>query len=203
MGLHLLASHPKILSQLHNEVDAVLDGRPATWNDIPQLELTRRILTETTRIHSPALLTTRRTTAETELGGIHIPAQTDLFLSPYILHLRSDAFPDPRTFDPDRWLPDRPAPPRGSCVPFGGGTPRCIGDDFALTEAILALSTLTARFELRLDPSTTTSTLVRGAVGRIPSACSSALVAMRRDSMIRAKAGSQSSQDLSSVPLNA
>ncbi|WP_406053538.1 cytochrome P450 [Streptomyces sp. NBC_01077] len=155
-ALHVVGTQPHIRKQLQAEVDTVLDGRPATWADIPRLDFTYRILIETMRLYPPVVLTTRITTADTELGGHKIANGTDVFLSPYIVHRRPEIYPDPDTFNPDRWLSQRPAPPRGAYIPFGGGSRKCIGDTFSLTEATLALSTIVNRFELHPDPKSTT-----------------------------------------------
>lgn len=39
-----------------------------------------------------------------------------------------------------------------SYLPFGGGKRKCIGDQFALFESIVALSMLTRRYDFTLDP---------------------------------------------------
>jgi cytochrome P450 len=148
---HLLGCHPDIQARLHNEVDTVLDGRIADYPDIPKLELTGRIITETLRLNPPAWLLTRRTTTDTELAGQHLPAGTIVVFSPYVLHHRADLYPDPDRFDPDRWLDDTTAPlPQGALTPFGSGARKCIGDVFAMTQVTLALASIATRWQL--DP---------------------------------------------------
>lgn len=160
-ALHLLGRHPHIRQRLHSEVDEVLDGNPASWDDIPRLGLTTRILTETMRLYPPGPLFTRVTTAETELGGHTFPAGTDIVYSAYIVHHLPEIYPSPHLFDPDRWLPGTPPPPRGAYIPFGGGARKCIGDSFAMAEATLALSTIAARFDLEPDPRVLVKPMVR------------------------------------------
>ncbi|NJP83002.1 cytochrome P450, partial [Streptomyces sp. AA8] len=43
-------------------------------------------------------------------------------------------------------------PPRGAYIPFGGGGRKCVGDQFGITEAVLALATLTARWHFTPAP---------------------------------------------------
>ncbi|MGH3829261.1 MAG: cytochrome P450 [Pseudonocardiaceae bacterium] len=152
-GIHLLARHPEVEHRLHAEVDAVLAGAPTSIDDLPKLELTGRVVTETLRMYPPGWIFTRITTTDTRLGGHPIPAGSTIVYSPYLLHHRADLYPDPDRFDPDRWIDKHTAqPPREAFVPFGGGARKCIGDTFAVTEATLALATLTARWRLRLLP---------------------------------------------------
>lgn len=76
-----------------------------------------------------------------------------MIYSPYLLHHRADLFPEPERFDPDRWLPDREqAIPRNAYIPFGGGARKCIGETYGLTEATLALASITTRWSLQLPP---------------------------------------------------
>lgn len=64
-------------------------------------------------------------------------------------HQRPDLFPDPGRFDPGRWHDNqRETLPHGAFIPFGGGARKCIGDQFGVTEAVLALATIASRWRL-------------------------------------------------------
>ncbi|MEV6079398.1 cytochrome P450 [Streptomyces sp. NPDC052069] len=151
-ALDLLARHPGIEQRLHTEVDTVLRGNPASPADLPRLKLTERIITETLRLYPSAWFLTRAVTHDTHLGGYALPAGTNVAYSPYLIHHRPDLHTDPETFDPDRWDPERPQPPRNAFLPFATGARKCIGDTFAMTEATLALATITARWSLNHLP---------------------------------------------------
>ncbi|WP_246150714.1 cytochrome P450 [Streptomyces qinzhouensis] len=154
-ALHLVTTHPQVQQQLQTEADAVLSGRPARYDDIPQLPVTGRILTETLRLYPSAWLLTRTATRDTDLAGHHLPAGSTLILSPYVIHHRADLYPEPERFDPDRWLtPARQRTARGEYIPFGVGPRQCIGRLFGTTAATLALATIAARWHLQ--PATTT-----------------------------------------------
>jgi cytochrome P450 len=152
-ALYLLARHPGIQHRLHAEADTVLAGRlAATYDDLPRLELTGRIVTETLRLYPPAWMITRTVTAGTRLGDHLLPAGTPLLYSPYLIHHRGDLYRRPEQFDPDRWAPGQPQPPRHAIIPFGSGARKCIGDTFAITEATLTLATIAARWHLHTPP---------------------------------------------------
>ncbi|MFF2141641.1 cytochrome P450 [Kitasatospora sp. NPDC058190] len=147
----LLAANPAIRDRLHTELDTVLDGRPARYEDLPALPLTARIVSETLRLYPVPWVLSRTVAADAELGGHRIPAGATILFSPYLLHRRADLFPCPDRFDPDRWLTTaRPAP--GTYVPFGLGARRCIGEAFATTEAALAIATVAARWTVTPTP---------------------------------------------------
>ncbi|MEU3752697.1 cytochrome P450 [Streptomyces olivoreticuli] len=150
---HLLAAHPEAERRLHAEVDEVLAGRTPTYADVPKLAYTQRVFTETLRLYPPAWMYTRMTTEDTELGGHRLRAGTDILISPYVIHRMPGLFADPEDFDPDRWLPERAKDvARGSYLPFGAGSRKCIGDVFGMTEATLALAALASRWRLRPVP---------------------------------------------------
>ena len=152
-ALHELSRRPELEAALHAEADEVLGGRPATYDDLPRLAVAVRLLTEALRFYSPSLIITRRTSSDTELGGHRIPAGTDVVYSPYLVNRAPAAHPEPRTFDPERWLPERAAcAHRDGFIPFGTGARKCIGDRYAMTEATLILATIASRWSLAAVP---------------------------------------------------
>ncbi|MGW3634617.1 cytochrome P450 [Streptomyces sp. NPDC005122] len=148
-AFHLVAQHPRIERALHEEADRVLGGRTATWQDLPHLDVTTRILNEALRLYPPVWFLTRETTKDVELGGLPLRRGTTVVFSSYVLHRRPDLFPEPGRFDPDRWLSGQSERlPRGAYLPFAAGSRRCIGDNFALGEAAVVLASVAARWKL-------------------------------------------------------
>ncbi|NBM17238.1 cytochrome P450 [Streptomyces sp. GC420] len=167
--LHLISEHPEVERRLNEELDEVLAGRPATFEDIPRLDYLYRVLYETLRIRPPVWLLTRMTTSDTELGGHPIPRDTIVLLSPYLLHHNPELFAEPETFDPDRWLPERVDDiTEAAMQPFIMGNRKCIGDKFALTEAILVIATILARWSLQMIPGAKREPLPEATLGPGP-----------------------------------
>ncbi|MFF3752537.1 cytochrome P450 [Streptomyces sp. NPDC002018] len=152
---HELGRNPGLERRLHEEVDTVLAGEPLTASHIPQLTFTRRLIDETLRLHNPAWILTRRTISPVRLGQFSLERDTDVMWSPYAMHRDPELFPDPLRFDPDRWLPERPQPPRGAFMPFGTGKRMCIGDQFSVTEAVVITALVASRWRLRPTPGAT------------------------------------------------
>ncbi|MFO0956650.1 MAG: cytochrome P450 [Isosphaeraceae bacterium] len=69
-ALFLLADHPEVEAKLHEEIDRVLDGRPPTFADLPQLAYTDRVITETLRIYPTVWLLGREAVEPVEIGGL-------------------------------------------------------------------------------------------------------------------------------------
>ena len=73
-------------------------------------------------------------------------------IAPWVLHRHRLLWREPERFDPTRFLPDAPPPERFAYLPFGAGPRVCIGAQFALTEATLALAALVQAFRITLAP---------------------------------------------------
>jgi cytochrome P450 len=72
-------------------------------------------------------------------------------LSPFVTHRSPEVWPDPERYDPDRFTAERSeGRPRFAYFPFAGGPRQCIGSEFALTEATLALAMILRRYRLEL-----------------------------------------------------
>ena len=147
-SLYLLSQHPDVLARLQAEVDQVLTDGPARYEQLSELPLAGRILTEALRLYPPGWLFTRTVTADTQLCGYRLQRGTAVLYSPYLLHRLDRHFPDPERFDPDRWDAQTPLDRHGSFVPFGAGARGCAGEHFARTEAVLALATIVRRWQL-------------------------------------------------------
>lgn len=168
----LLARNPEAAERLHAEIDTVLAGRPSLApEDLPRLAQTRAVITETLRHSPPGWLFTRVTTRDTTLAGRRLPKGSTVLYSPYLLHHDPASFPEPDRFLPERWLPApepagsraAPEPPatrgpqptprsQAALLPFAAGSRKCVGDTFAVTEAIAVVAVVASRWRLRQLP---------------------------------------------------
>jgi cytochrome P450 len=150
----LLAAHPEARDALEAEADAQdwLDGdRAPTVAELMAAPVAGWVLDETLRLCPPVWVAPRRAVVDTELGGVPVPAGAHVLVSQYVTHRDPTHFPDPERFDPWRWRDGLERRlPRGAYVPFGGGTRRCLGDQFALLEGRAIL--LAAARRVRLEP---------------------------------------------------
>jgi cytochrome P450 family 135 len=81
-------------------------------------------------------------------GGLTIEAGTAVFASVHLIHHRSDLYPDPLAFRPERYLGDE-RPSTYAWIPFGGGMRRCLGAAFAQFEMRRVLRTVLEHVDLR------------------------------------------------------
>jgi cytochrome P450 len=140
---------PDVRAKALAELRAVVgDGRvePAM---LPKLEYLDAVVKETLRIRPILPIVVRRLTEPYKIGGYTLPKGAAVAPCMYLTHLRADLYPEPRRFNPDRWLGEKKASPYGY-FPFGGGMRRCIGMAFALYEMKIILATVLSAAELRL-----------------------------------------------------
>ncbi|MCF6468582.1 cytochrome P450 [Nonomuraea sp. MG754425] len=150
--LHLLSRHPEPAARVAAELDAVLGDRPApSYADLRRLPYLERCLKESMRLFPPGPYGARETIGELALGPHIVPAGTTIFYPFWAVHLNPEHWPDPETFDPDRFTPEASARRhRYAYLPFGLGPRACEGASLAMVEAELVLAVLLRRF--RLEP---------------------------------------------------
>jgi cytochrome P450 family 135 len=118
--------------------------------DDPQDPYRAAVAKETLRLRPVIMNIARRITRPVELAGRVMPAGT--LLLPSIIGIQSDPKiwgPDAAYFRPERWLAGDV--PNYAWIPFGGGTRRCLGATFAMTEMDAVLRTVLRHVELRPD----------------------------------------------------
>lgn len=98
------------------------------------------VVKETLRLRPVVAAVARRLTAPLEIGGVRLPAGVTVAPSVYLMHRRSDIYPDPAEFHPERFLEQRAG--TYTWIPFGGGVRRCLGAAFAESEMRVVLGAL-------------------------------------------------------------
>ncbi len=160
---YLLSRSPEVAREVREEVRRVLGDRPPSVEDLKELAYTRAVVDETLRLYPAAWMVSRKAVGEDEIGGYPIPAGQILFVSPYVTHRREDLWPNPEGFDPLRFAPGNgDHRPRFAYFPFGGGPRLCIGNNFALSEAILVIAMTMQRYRLDLVPCRTVKAQPKG-----------------------------------------
>lgn len=150
---YLLTQHPDVEGRLRAELQDVLGGRSPTVADVPRLAYTEQVVTESMRLLPPVYAVGRRAARDCEIGGYDVPAGTTFLMSQWVLHRDRRFFDDPLEFRPERWADGLAKRiPKFAYFPFGGGPRVCVGNSFAMLEAVLVLATMAQRFRFELLP---------------------------------------------------
>jgi cytochrome P450 len=130
-ALERLVRNPAMLERLRGDDDEYLDA----------------VVTETLRRRPVLPLVLRKLTEPWELNGRLLPAGVAVSPNIHLVHHNPDVYADPFAFRPERFLGVKPG--TYEWIPFGGGTRRCIGASFALTEMKTVLREVVRTVALR------------------------------------------------------
>ena len=157
-ALYYLTRHPELLARAQAEVDALWGDQPdpePAFGDIAKLRYVRRVLDEAMRLWPTAPGYSREAREDLLLGGRYPMRKGEwvLVMLP-LLHRDPAAWgPDADEFDPERFAPGAAKKrPAQAYKPFGTGERACIGRQFAIHEAVLALGMVLHRYDLATDP---------------------------------------------------
>ncbi|GJN07296.1 hypothetical protein PR202_ga25116 [Eleusine coracana subsp. coracana] len=154
--LVLLCMHPEWQNVAREEVLSVFGRDKPNFDGVSRLKKVTMILYEVLRLYPPQVTLTRRVSKDIQIGGITYPEGVILELPIILIHHNTELWgEDAREFKPERFAEgiskankDRPA-----YFPFGWAARICIGQNFALLQAKMALSMILQRFEFQLSPS--------------------------------------------------
>jgi cytochrome P450 len=152
-AFYLLSRHPEAEARLVEEASRVLGGRRPTVDDVPKLEYTRMVLLETMRLYPPVPGVPRIAREADSFDGIDVAAGENVVINIYTTHRHPELWPDPETFDPERFSAARADSILPySYLPFLFGRRVCLGEHFAMLEATLALAMIADRYRVeRVD----------------------------------------------------
>jgi cytochrome P450 / NADPH-cytochrome P450 reductase len=150
-AFYQLLRNPHVLAQAYAEVDRVLPGdkRP-DYADVAKLDVIERILKETLRLWPTAPSFSVGPYEEQVIGGQWtMRKDRPINVMTPALHRHPAVWERPYDFDIDRWLPAAEAKRHPHAYkPFGNGVRACIGRQFAMVEAKLALAMLLQKFAI-------------------------------------------------------
>jgi cytochrome P450 len=150
---YLLSQNPEVETELHEEIDHVLNGRLPTAEDFAQLKYTRMLFGESMRIYPPSYVIPRQALEDFPIDKYIVPRGSIILMSPYLIHHDSRFYRDPEKFDPHAW--DKHSHGQNSkyeYFPFSRGPRSCIGEPFAWMQGILMLASIAQLWRIKLVP---------------------------------------------------
>ena len=150
---YLLSQHPGVEAKLHDEIQAALNGKLPTADDVARLTYTEMVFAESMRLYPPAWILGRRVLNDYRVADYMIPSGSIILMSQWVMHHDPRFYPEPFEFNPGRWTPEaRESRPKFAYFPFGGGPRVCIGEQFAWMEGVLLIATIAQKWKMRLAP---------------------------------------------------
>ncbi len=140
--LYLLANDESVRQKLEAEVDGLdVSTPPETWIDT--LPYALACFEETMRLFPPAPMIVREAIDDDVYATSFIPGGSVVMVNTWQLHRHETLWENPERFDPERFMGKaRENIDRFQYLPFGVGERVCIGQRFALQEAVILIALL-------------------------------------------------------------
>lgn len=149
-ALYWVHRHPQVRERLLEELDSAGGNPdPTVFFRLPYLSA---VCQETLRIYPVVVITFPRVVKSPfQLMGYELEPETLLLSCIYLTHQRPELYPEPKQFNPERFLNRQFSP--YEYLPFGGGSRRCLGLALAQAEMKLVLATVLSQWQLALADS--------------------------------------------------
>ncbi|KAG1648962.1 Cytochrome P450 9e2 [Nymphon striatum] len=153
-----LAIYPECQNKLVKEIDIATEKHgKLTYDAISEMPYLKAVVKETLRLYSPAARLERKCTENYQLGSIFLKKGTLVGVPTYSIHHDAEYWPDPETFDPERFMGDPSDINPYTYLPFGIGRRNCVAMRFAEMEIKVAIAVLLSKVRLFKLPTTPVS----------------------------------------------
>ncbi|KAK9071514.1 hypothetical protein SSX86_010083 [Deinandra increscens subsp. villosa] len=154
--LILLSKHQEWQSRAREEVLNVLGDKDMDVDGLNHLKVVTMIFYEVLRLYPPFFQVARVVDKDITLGGFLLPSGVQIGLPIMLIHYDEQLWgSDARKFNPDRFSQGISKATKNQVIyfPFGWGPRICVGQNFALLEAKIALAMILRKFSFEFSPS--------------------------------------------------
>ncbi|WP_179319010.1 cytochrome P450 [Winogradskyella helgolandensis] len=143
----LLALHPEWQEKILKERDTILSNSDDLMDLVTQSKICQQVIEEGMRLYPPVYFIDRVNKETDTFNDLHIEAGCNLLFSVYEMHRHPKLWEQPDAFLPERFS-EGGRKFSSHYFPFGAGPRKCIGNNFAMFEMIIAVSELVSSFKI-------------------------------------------------------
>ncbi|MCE2494506.1 MAG: cytochrome P450 [Alphaproteobacteria bacterium] len=153
-AVYAMASQPALYEKIRAEADALFENGDPDGEDFNQssMEVTHRFLIECLRMYPIVPMSMRDVMNTFVVEGYEIPVGSRVYIAQTAAHYMDDCFPDPFSFDIDRYLPPRDEHRSPGYAPYGLGTHRCLGSRWMDLHLAVNVLIIAHYFTLEVTP---------------------------------------------------
>ncbi|ECL3066719.1 cytochrome P450 [Campylobacter jejuni] len=146
--LYLLSLYPKEQEKAYEEITQVLQGGAIEISHLRQFKYLTNIFKESLRLYPPVGFFAREAKKDTQVRDKLIKKGSGVVIAPWLIHRHEEFWTNPHGFNPSRFEGEYK---KDAYLPFGVGERICIGQGFAMQEAILILANILKTYKLELE----------------------------------------------------
>lgn len=146
--LYLLSLYPKEQEKAYEEIIQILQGGAIEISHLRQFKYLTNIFKESLRLYPPVGFFAREAKKDTQVRDKLIKKGSGVVIAPWLIHRHEEFWTNPHGFNPSRFEGEYK---KDAYLPFGVGERICIGQGFAMQEAILILANILKTYKLELE----------------------------------------------------
>ncbi|EAK0343372.1 Pentalenene oxygenase [Campylobacter jejuni] len=146
--LYLLSLYPKEQEKAYEEITQILQGGAIEISHLRQFKYLTNIFKESLRLYPPVGFFAREAKKDTQVRDKLIKKGSGVVIAPWLIHRHEEFWTNPHGFNPSRFEGEYK---KDAYLPFGVGERICIGQGFAMQEAILILANILKTYKLELE----------------------------------------------------
>lgn len=152
-AIYLIYKHPSVLTKLREELDTATRGAEIpSYDELAKLPYLRACIEESLRFRPASSFGLPRVVPKGGrwIAGKFVDEDVTVSVPTYTVLRNQEAFEDPETFNPDRWIYGDKAKMAKAHLPFSTGPRACIGRNIAYFEQLLVIGSLVRLFDFDL-----------------------------------------------------
>ena len=153
-AVYAMAARPDLYERIRAEADALFANGDPNREDFNQtsMEVTHRFLMECLRMYPIVPMSMRDVINSFVLEGYELPVGSRVYIAQTAAHYMDGIFPDPFSFDIDRYAPPRDEHRGPGYAPYGLGTHRCLGSRWMDLQLAVNVLMIAHYFTLEVTP---------------------------------------------------